>query len=265
MQRFRYLHGDSFFHRMDPTWKLLWNFVVVGAVLFNFDPVYIASWFVYVLVLALLLARIPPRQYARSMVFFVAIGLFIMIWHAIYSPWSGEVLLAWGPLRTTREGLLEGLGLFFRILVISSVTMIFTLTTDPARLVESLIQVAHVPYRIGYTMYAALRFIPLYENEAQVIMNAHQIRGVGGTRGPLERLKLVISLTVPLLVSGIRRARAAAIAMDSRGFGAYDRRTNLRVVRVPPSSIAFFGAHVVLAAAAFVYYVVLQRGTGYLG
>jgi energy-coupling factor transporter transmembrane protein EcfT len=129
---------------------------------------------------------------------------------------------------------------FFRILVIVSLSILFTLTTDPGRMVESLIQVAKIPYRIGYTAYAVLRFIPLYENEAQVIINAHQIRGVGETGKSLgSRVKLYRSLLVPLLVSGIRRAQAASIAMDSRGFGAFARRTTIREVGVSRSTVAF--------------------------
>jgi energy-coupling factor transport system permease protein len=246
---------------MDPTWKFLWNVVILVSMLLNFEIAYAAVWFVYVFLLALSLGGIPPRQYLRSVTGFLAIAAFILVWRTIYSPFAGELLWAWGPITVTREGIIEGIALFFRFLVLASVTMIFTMTTDPGRMVESLIQVARVPYRIGFAMYAALRFVPLFENEFQVITNAHLIRGVGETgHDARSRLKLARSIVVPLLVSGIRRARAAAIAMDSRGFGALNGRTILHPAKVSRATIAFVLAHLAIGAVAFYYYVLLGHG-----
>jgi len=251
---------------MDPTWKFVWNFVVVGTVILNFDLLYTALWFVYAFLLAVFLAQIPIRQYLRSILLFVGIALFIALWKSIYYAEEAQVLFAWGPINVTQEGILEGFASFFRVLVIVSLSVIFTLTTDPGRMVESLIQVAKVPYRIGYTAYAALRFIPIYENEAQVIINAHQIRGVGETGKSLRsKARLYRSLLVPLLVSGIRRAQAASIAMDSRGFGAYAKRTIIHEVKVSRSTMVFVLVHIAIGAVAFYYYIILGQGIQFLG
>jgi len=270
MARFQYLKGNSFFHRIDPTWKFLWNFVVVGTVILNFDLLYTALWFGYGFFMAIVLARIPLKQYLKSMLVFVGIAFFIAFWKSVYyDPEVGEtvhVIFAWGPINMVREGVLEGFSSFFRVLVVVSLSIIFTLTTDPGRMVESLIQVARVPYRIGYTAYAALRFIPIYENEAQVILNAHQIRGVGEAGKSLRsRLRLYRSLLVPLLVNGIRRAQASSIAMDSRGFGAYAKRTVIHEVKVARSTKVFVLIHIAAGVAAFYYYIIAGHGTQFLG
>jgi energy-coupling factor transport system permease protein len=266
MARFQYLKGDSFFHRMDPTWKFVWNFVAVGTVILNFAILYSVSWLVYVFLLAMFAAGIPFKQYVRSILFFVGIAVFMGVWDSIYYAEEAHVLFAWGPINVTQEGVLEGTGVVFRVLVIASLSIMFTLTTDPGRMVESLIQVAKIPYRIGYTAYAVLRFIPLYENEAQVIINAHQIRGVGETaKNFWSRAKLYRSMLIPLLVSGIRRAQAASIAMDSRGFGAFPERTNLRETGVSKSTMAFVLFHIVFGAVAFIYFIILGRGSQHLG
>jgi energy-coupling factor transport system permease protein len=206
------------------------------------------------------------KEYLRAMLFFIGIALFIAFWKTIYFVGEAHDLLVWGPLRITQEGMIEGFSEFFRVLVICSLSILFTFTTDPKRMVESIIQVARVPYRIGYVAYATLRFIPLYENEAQVIINAHQIRGVGETGKSLKsQFKLYRSLLVPLLVSGIRRAQASAIAMDSRGFGAYDKRTVLEEIKISKAEIAFVLAHIAICVAAFYYFIILGRGTQFLG
>jgi energy-coupling factor transport system permease protein len=266
MARFQHLKGDSFFHRLDPTWKFLWNFVVVATVILNFDLLYTVGWFVYILLLAFVAARLSVKQYFRSIFFFLLIAVFIAFWKSVYYVENARVILAWGPINMTWEGVLEGVTEFFRVLVIVSASIVFTLTTDPKELVDSLIQVAKIPYRIGYTAYAAMRFIPIYENEAQLIINAHQIRGVGEVgKGFLSKMRLYRSMLIPLLVSGIRRAQAASIAMDSRGFGAYEKRTVLKEVKVSTLTKVFVLIHIAVAGAAFYYFIILGHGTQFLG
>lgn len=266
MARFTYLKGDSFLHRMDPTLKMVWNVAVLLAAVSNFDPRYSVAWFVYLLATAMILAKIPLKEFFRALLAFVVFAFFIAFWKTVYYVGDAHELLVWGPLRITQEGMAEGVSEYFRVLVICSLSIVFTLTTDPKRMVDSLIQLVRVPYRIGYVAYAALRFIPIYENEAQVIINAHMIRGVGETGKSIKsQFKLYRSLLVPLLVSGIRRAQAAAIAMDSRAFGAYNTRTTMEEVRVTRSDLAFAAVHVLLCIAAFWYFVVLGRGTQFYG
>lgn len=265
MGRFQYQRGDSFFHRMDPTWKFVWNLLVVAAVLANFEIGYSLAWLAYAVLLSLGLARLPLRTLLRGLSFFVGIALLVLLWHSLYSRGGGPALFAWGPITVTRAGLVSGVAVVFRILTLACLTLIFTLTTDPARLVESVIQVARVPYRIGFTLYAALRFIPLLENEAQVLANAHRVRGVGaGGWGWLARLRLSASLIVPLLVSGLRRARVTALAMDSRAFGAYTERTVLHPAVVTRAARLFVLAHAAVAAAALYYYVIAGHGAPFI-
>jgi energy-coupling factor transport system permease protein len=261
MTRFAFLPGSSFFHRMDPTLKLLWNFLSAGMLILNLDAVYSALWFVYVFVLALGLGGLPLTRFLRTIAPFMVFGAVLALWQVVYNPAGTQVYWQWGPLRLTLEGLLFGVATFFRILALTSLAAIFTLTTNPARLVESLMQVAQVPYRLAYTVYAGLRFLPLFENEARLLSHAHLVRGVGETgRGWRDRLRLSWSLVLPLLVSGLRRARAAAIAMDSRAFGAYPRRTVLHPARLGRLDVVFVLVHLAGAAAALYYFVVLGHG-----
>jgi energy-coupling factor transport system permease protein len=266
MARFSYMKGDSPLHKMDPTWKFLWNFLVVLAVIVNFNILYAALWYIYIFILIVFVARIPFKMYIRGISFFMGIAFFIFLWVVMYFPEGNQVIFEWGPIRTTMEGILHGISLVFRVMVIVSLSVLFAMTTDPARLVESMIQVGRVPYRIGYTAYASMRFIPIYENEAQVITNAHLIRGVGEAGKSFKsKLKLYWSLLVPLLVSGIRRAQIASIAMDSRGFGAYSKRTIMREIKVSTATKAFVLVHLAITVAAFYYYIILGHGIQHLG
>ncbi len=266
MARLSYLKGNSYFHNMDPTWKFIWNFIMIVIAILNFEIWYSATLFIYLLILTLFLAKISIKQYIKSISLFLGIAIFICIWASIYYPEAQDVIFIKGPIRVTLTGVTHGISLVFRVLVIATLSIIFVMTTDPAKLVESFIHVAKIPYRIGYTFYATLRFIPLYENETEIMMNAHQVRGVGKTgKGFISKLMLYKSIIIPLLVSGIRRAQVASIAMDSRGFGAYKSRTFLHKVSVKKSTKWFVIFHILLLLVTIYYSIMLGYGTHFLG
>lgn len=262
MARFKYAPGNSFFHKMDPTMKFIWVFTVILSVIAHFEIVYGASWYIYVLFLVFTAAKVSIKDYLRSAVFFFGLAMFIVIWQAIYYPtFPRHIIFEWGPIMMTTEGLQEGISIFFRIMVIVSLSIIFTMTTDPERMVGSLVQIGRVPYRFGYVVYNAIKLIPLYENEFIIIQNAHQLRGVGkGGKSVFSRLRLNFSLLVPLLVGGLRRAQASAIAMDSRAFGAYTKRTNLYEMKISVIEKIFVILHILVLAGAIYYFIILGHG-----
>jgi energy-coupling factor transporter transmembrane protein EcfT len=62
----------------------------------------------------------------------------------------------------------------------------------------------------------------LLEAQAGVIRDAHSVRGVSEASGRVEAWRRYM---FPMLAFGIRKAEAAAIAMDSRALGAHPKRT----------------------------------------
>ena len=66
-------------------------------------------------------------------------------------------------------------------------------------------------------------------------------------------------------LAGIRRAQRLSIAMDSRAFGAYDKRTQLEDMKLSKVEIAFVLLHIVVCAAAFYYFIILGHGSQYYG
>ena len=162
MARFKYIPGSSFFHKMDPTMKFVWVFSVIISVISNFQVTYGAVWYLYVLFLVFIAAKVSLKDYLRSIIFFFCLAMFIVIWQAIYYPiFPRHIIFEWGPIMMTLEGLIEGISVFFRIMVIVSLSIIFTMTTDPERMVGSFVQVARIPYRYGYVAYNAIKLIPL--------------------------------------------------------------------------------------------------------
>jgi energy-coupling factor transporter transmembrane protein EcfT len=67
-------------------------------------------------------------------------------------------------------------------------------------------------------------------------------------------------LATPLLVTGLRRVRITAIAMDSRGFGAYPTRTNILNLSRNTLSIVYMILHILVFIILFIWQIILGHG-----
>jgi energy-coupling factor transport system permease protein len=192
----------------------------------------------------LLLGAIPLRSLLlRLAPLFLAalgIGLFNAL-GASAADATGMVLVQLGPVRLTPAGVAAGLGLGLRVLAIASVGIAFVLTTDPTRLVDALVQVAHLPERFAYGALAAYQAIPHLAESLATLRQARRIRGLSGGWHP--------SLLVGLLILAIRHADRLALAMDARAFGS-GPRSRYRVERWTSSDTVFVALAVVVLVLA---------------
>ncbi len=90
--------------------------------------------------------------------------------------------------------------------------------TQLADLANAFCKVLHVPYKYAFTFTSAVRFIPVFMNDMAGIMEAQTARGVEFDVGLARKLRLMVPLCVPLLVSSVRKTGSAAIAAQVRGF-----------------------------------------------
>lgn len=141
------------------------------------------------------------------------------------APGASIVLVELGDWRFTLAMYLVGLATALRIAALILLAFLSGLTTTGAELVRALVQQLRVPYRIGYTALAAMRFVPRFGRELEVIRAARRVRGVDRGRGPIAWLRRTVGIAIPLLASAIRHAERVALAMDARAFGAHDTRT----------------------------------------
>lgn len=216
----QYIRKDSIMHRMDAITKLAWIFVIgiYGFVLGS--PLLLGATVVLVILTGLILGRIPPIMFVRVSAYLWILGLAVGLGQLVIRR-GGAVLVPLPLIPITEQGLEWALRFAFRIMLIAYASMVYVWTTDPRKLVLGLIHLG-VPYRFGYGLFVALRFMPLMENEAEVIRQALTVRSVAEVSGRIEALR---RYAMPLLVAGIRRSENVAITMDSRAFGAYPSRT----------------------------------------
>ncbi len=103
-------------------------------------------------------------------------------------------------------------------------TMFFTVV-HPVKLTRALYDMG-MPFKFAYTFVLALRFLPLILDELATINNAQKSRGYDIDRvNPALNVLKMFPLTIPLILSALKRADTIALAMDLKAFNAYPKRT----------------------------------------
>jgi energy-coupling factor transport system permease protein len=250
---FIYYAGDSFLHRRNPTIKLLSLLVMVLALTMAFDPWTPLVFLALGLATLRVLGGVPLRRAAGPLLFFFVVGAlgFLGSNALFYAPAPGQTLtVLWraGPLQVSAEGLRAGVSLALRMQAMIVFSLIFITTTDPVAFVLSLIQQARFPFRLGYGILVAYRFMPLWRTELETIRAAHRIRGAGERMTLAGRWEQLRRYAVPLLAGAIRKAERVAIAMDSKAFGALPQRTYYRRLRVTPADWALLAGSIAATA-----------------
>jgi energy-coupling factor transport system permease protein len=143
-------------------------------------------------------------------------------------------VLTIGPFTLWSGALAIGLATGLRVAAVMLLALLAGLTTDGTDLVRSMITHLRMPYRIGYAGLAAMRFVPRFRRDLEIIRLAHRVRGVDGGRGPVRTLRRYNGYAVPLLAGAMRHGDRVSLAMEARGFGAFPTRTERRHVPLRP-------------------------------
>lgn len=230
----RYLQGDSLIHRLDPRGKLVlcFYFVLIIFLCNNWQSYLLLTGATFIFVL---LSKIDLRYFIKGLLPLIWLILFTVLLQVFFTR-GGPVYWQWGPFSLTQFGLVNGVFVFCRFVLIIFISTLLTLTTPPlaiADATESLLKPLKklkVPvYEISLMLSIALRFVPTLMDETTKIMNAQRSRGVDFSAGSLkERIKAVIPLLIPLFVSALSRAEELATAMEARGYRGGEGRTKYR-------------------------------------
>ena len=87
-------------------------------------------------------------------------------------------------------------------------------------------------HSLAMMMTLALRFIPTLIEEIGKITNAQKARGADFESGKLlQRIKAIIPIIIPLVVSSFRRAAELADAMNCRCYTGGNTRTRMKQMK----------------------------------
>ncbi|MGI9822283.1 energy-coupling factor transporter transmembrane component T family protein [Agromyces sp. Marseille-Q5079] len=261
--------GIRFLHHLNPLAKFAAPLPVMLALIFTRGVAIPLAFIVLALGLLVIGARLSGRALAALL---LGVPVAVLVLGFSFGIWvdperiegagaaASVVLFGIGDWEFTLAAYLVGLATAMRITALLMLSLLAGLTTSGPELVRALVQNLRVPYRIGYTALAALRFVPRFGHELEVIRAAHRVRGTDAGRGPVAAVRRTIGTAIPLLASAIRHAERVALAMDARAFGAHPTRTERTISRWRVRDTVF----VVLfwAVSVAIYWWALQGGFG---
>jgi energy-coupling factor transport system permease protein len=245
-----YVPGDSFLHKMNPVAKLIAAFLLVITCFATSNFVLLAVVLAIDVFLAVQCNMVKQTiGLARAVAIF---SILLAVIALLFTP-QGDVLVAlpWGYIGT--GSVLAAVLIIVRLVACAVPLFLVFYVTKMNDMANSLVKVLHVPYKYAFTFMSTVHFIPVFMNDMAGIMEAQTARGVEFDGGLVKKIRLMVPLCVPLLVSSVRKTNSAAIAAEVRGFNLRTRESGYK--EYPFSAID--GAAMAVAVVVLVAAVVL--------
>lgn len=248
MRKFlEYVPGTSFIHRMNPVAKFACALLISVACFCTANLAFIAAILVIDAALAVSCGMVREALgLARAVAAFSVLLALI----ALLTTPSGAVLvkLPWGYVGT--GSLMAALLIVMRLVACAVPLFLVMYVTKLTDLANAMVKIVRVPYRYAFTFTSAVHFIPVFMNDMAGIMEAQTARGVQFDGGIVRRIRLMVPLCVPLLVSSVRKTNSAAIAAEVRGFNIRTRESGYKEYPFARIDVAALAFSVLLVAAA---------------
>lgn len=235
----QYFESDSFIHKLDPRSKLLLLILIIVLIFVSQNAFALSVVALFVL-FSVYLSKIPLKMYLKNIKAILPIIIFTMIINLFYNA-SGVVLISFWRLTITTGSLYRALYMSARILLLIISSAELTYTTTPNELTDAIekllsplrfIGLKNAVHTLAMMMTIALRFIPTLIEETQKIMNAQKARGADIENGKLiERIKALVPILIPLLISSVRRAYELAEAMECRCYNGGEGRVRMKQLK----------------------------------
>ena len=256
----QYYPSNSVLHRLDPRIKILLAILYIVCSFLCKNALSFAILALSSLAI-ILLGKIPYRIIAGGIKPVLIILIFTAVINIFWT--TGQTpLVSWKFINIYLEGIYSAIFIIVRITsLIIGTSLFMTYTTTPIELTDGIedllspLKKLHVPvHDFAMMMTIALRFIPTLIEEAEKIMNAQKARGADLENGNLvERVKALIPILIPLLISSVRRAYELAEAMECRCYNGGNHRTRMKEIHLRGTDyIAALITAVVLALSVYV-------------
>ncbi|MDE6435366.1 MAG: energy-coupling factor transporter transmembrane protein EcfT [Lachnospiraceae bacterium] len=230
----QYYNTPSSVHRLDPRVKIVFSMVYVMTLFFDRNPLlYMTAGIV--LGAYIWLSKVPVKFILKGLQSLWPIIVFTLLIN-LFSVKGLDVLFEWGVIRITAAGVASAVYLGLRLIFMIVGSSMMTYTTTPNALTDGLEKMLgwlkrfHVPvHEFAMIMAIALRFVPILIEELDKIMKAQMARGIDFKEGNLfVRLRKMMPIIIPLLVSAVRRSNELAMAMDARCYHGGEGRTKMK-------------------------------------
>lgn len=237
-----YVPGATVLHRLNPVAKLaLASGIIIATFLAASYPALVG---LLVITLALGAYAGVFSRLASLLKVLLPLAAIMLVLQMIFVQ-GGERLVGF----VTSEGLVTGSKACLRLLGVALPLVLVLTVTKLTDLANACVEILRVPYRYAFAFTTALRFVPLFGQEMNAIMEAQTARGVEyDTKNPFKKLQLMLPLCIPLLISSVGKTDATALAAEQRGFYLRTRESSYK--RYPLQALDF--AAIAVAAALIV-------------
>ena len=226
--------GSTFLHKLSGTTKVRLFAILIVYIIMSFDfrlllPVFIMGGIG-------LYSLKPNWKSLKFIVWFVILSnIFnIMIYYAVKPDigfdWcnGSTIIYQFTPFYIVTKETLWYLGVrLFKLFTSFLVSLVFILSITPSEFAAGLYSL-HVPYKICSIVEIAFRYIPDIARDYTAISISMQCRGVelDPKKAKLgDRIKQMVLILIPLVITSFDRIGNIANAMDLRGFGKGKKRT----------------------------------------
>ncbi len=260
----QFIDTNSFIHKLDPRTKLLGliAYIILIFVAGNFISIGLLSLF---LITVMLVSKIPVKMYLKNIKSVLPIIILTALLNVFYTA-DGNVIFSVWVISITSGGVLRALFMAVRIILLILASAVLSYTTSPTSLtgaIESLLKplsligLKNAVHTMAMTMTIALRFIPTLIEETGKIINAQKARGADLESGNLlRRIKALLPILIPLLISSVRRAYELAEAMECRCYNGGDGRTKYRKMEYSFKDLYTFAFLIILLGAVIVLNII---------
>lgn len=257
----QYYESFSPIHKIDPRSKLL-LLVLLMVFLFIADNFLGIALFAVLFIVAALISKVPLKMFLKNLKAIWVVLVFTAIINLFYNN-SGQLLFKVWLLNVSTGGLYRAAFMASRIILLILLSSLLTYTTTPNELtdaIESLLSplkyigLKSAVHTLAMMMSIALRFIPTLVEETEKIMNAQKARGADLENGKfLERIKALIPILIPLLISSIRRAYELAEAMECRCYNGAEGRVRMKQLKYSYRDLLAAGICVIICVAVILF------------
>ncbi|MDR2253905.1 MAG: energy-coupling factor transporter transmembrane protein EcfT [Bifidobacteriaceae bacterium] len=231
--------------QINPLAKLVATLPLMVAVLLTRDPWTPAATLALAALVVVLGGGLPARTLLLGALALTAAAAWLGLVFAFLArpgmaPDSGALVI--GSAGVAGGPWVVGAATALRLTAAMTLALAGSLGTTVASLTSALVRHWRVPYRFADGAGQALRFAPRYAREVQTLRAAQRARGIGQRRGPVGAVRRSARMVLPLVAGGVRHAERVALAMDSRAFGAFERRTDRAPTQMRARDFVFVAA-----------------------
>ncbi len=236
----QYFVANSVLHRLDPRLKIV-QLILLVVMLFVCDGFISLSLFGAFIFVILFSSKVPIRTCFKNVKVIIPIIIFTAILNLVYTR-SGTEFVIFNTFSLYSGGIEKAVFMSVRILLLILLSSVLTYTTTPNDITDAIerllsplkfVGLGSAVHTISMMMTIAMRFIPTLIDETDKIMSAQKARGADLESGGLiKRIKALLPILIPLLISSVRRAYELAEAMECRCYNGGKGRTRMKQMKL---------------------------------